>query len=294
MLRHLKQLILTTLFAIFASQASAMFIQPDWLDPTALGVGANRYAYSFNDPVNLSDPSGNATKSDSAHMSQDSYFGDDDDKAGAHLPDHISRLSSDERNELYPDAVWDDQKTGFRAMAYRNTKTREIPIAFAGTRNGTDWGNNVQQSLMGESPQYSQACDLAGIVSAATPNRQSALSFTGHSLGGGLATEAANSLSTSIRSINHHSDVKTFSAAGIRTTISEIPGNIWNGMIGRKMRMQNNAVIGNPLSTLNAISPRMGTFWSTDYYAPNSFKSRFYTIYREAWKWRVLKLESSL
>lgn len=59
MLRNLKQLILTTLFALFASQASAMFIQPDWLDPTEPGVGTNRYAYSGNDPVNRLDPNGN-------------------------------------------------------------------------------------------------------------------------------------------------------------------------------------------------------------------------------------------
>jgi hypothetical protein len=36
-----------------------MFIQPDWFEVTEFGVGTNRYAYSFNDPVNLRDPSGN-------------------------------------------------------------------------------------------------------------------------------------------------------------------------------------------------------------------------------------------
>ena len=34
------------------------FIQPDWWEVTKAGVGTNRYAYSFNDPVNLSDPNG--------------------------------------------------------------------------------------------------------------------------------------------------------------------------------------------------------------------------------------------
>lgn len=36
-----------------------MFIQPDWFDPTQPGVGTNRYAYSFNDPINNMDPNGN-------------------------------------------------------------------------------------------------------------------------------------------------------------------------------------------------------------------------------------------
>ena len=36
-----------------------LFTSPDWLDPPIPGVGTNRYAYSANDPVNLSDPNGN-------------------------------------------------------------------------------------------------------------------------------------------------------------------------------------------------------------------------------------------
>lgn len=36
-----------------------MFLQPDWFEVTMAGVGTNRYAYSFNDPVNLKDPNGN-------------------------------------------------------------------------------------------------------------------------------------------------------------------------------------------------------------------------------------------
>jgi len=34
------------------------FLQPDWWEVRKKGVGTNRYAYSFNDPVNLSDPNG--------------------------------------------------------------------------------------------------------------------------------------------------------------------------------------------------------------------------------------------
>ena len=61
MFRVLQKFVLTMLLTVFASQASAMFIQADWFDPTEPGVGTNRYSYSHNDPINLSDPSGNST-----------------------------------------------------------------------------------------------------------------------------------------------------------------------------------------------------------------------------------------
>lgn len=38
-----------------------MFLQPDWWEVTKPGVGTNRYAYSFGDPVNKMDPGGNAS-----------------------------------------------------------------------------------------------------------------------------------------------------------------------------------------------------------------------------------------
>ena len=59
MLRILQRFILMMLLTSFASQASALFIQADWWDPTEPGVGTNRYAYSSNDPVNRLDPNGN-------------------------------------------------------------------------------------------------------------------------------------------------------------------------------------------------------------------------------------------
>jgi RHS repeat-associated protein len=38
----------------------SLFLQPDWFEVTKAGVGTNRFSYSFNDPVNLSDPNGNS------------------------------------------------------------------------------------------------------------------------------------------------------------------------------------------------------------------------------------------
>jgi len=61
MLRILQKLILAiSVCSIIATPSQAMFIQPDWLDPTEPGVGTNRYSYSHNDPVNRRDPSGNS------------------------------------------------------------------------------------------------------------------------------------------------------------------------------------------------------------------------------------------
>jgi filamentous hemagglutinin len=61
MFGFLQKVLLATLLAAFASQAEAMFIQADWLDPTEPGVGTNRYAYSHNDPTNQIDTNGNST-----------------------------------------------------------------------------------------------------------------------------------------------------------------------------------------------------------------------------------------
>jgi RHS repeat-associated protein len=46
------------LHARYYDPAIGRFVSPDWWDPNKPGVGTNRYAYSDNDPVNKSDPSG--------------------------------------------------------------------------------------------------------------------------------------------------------------------------------------------------------------------------------------------
>jgi len=56
--RHDVETGLTYLNARYYDPELARFIQPDWWDPADPAVGTNRYAYSLNDPINKSDPSG--------------------------------------------------------------------------------------------------------------------------------------------------------------------------------------------------------------------------------------------
>ncbi|NOX73210.1 MAG: RHS repeat-associated core domain-containing protein [Alphaproteobacteria bacterium] len=51
------------------------FIQLDWFKVTEPGVGTNRYAYSANDPVNLSDPGGNSWLGDAIASFQAAWEG---------------------------------------------------------------------------------------------------------------------------------------------------------------------------------------------------------------------------
>ncbi|MCZ4271240.1 RHS repeat-associated core domain-containing protein [Maritalea porphyrae] len=66
--RHDVETGLTYLNARYYDPELARFIQPDWWNPADPAVGTNRYAYSLNDPVNKSDPSG--------HFCQGEGFGD--------------------------------------------------------------------------------------------------------------------------------------------------------------------------------------------------------------------------
>ncbi len=86
--------------------------------------------------------------------------------------------------------VQDDQKTGFRAVALKSTdpNDKRVIVAYAGTRDGKDWKNNIQQGLGLPSKQYSQAVDFAKKWKAAEGNN---VILTGHSLGGGLASYAS-------------------------------------------------------------------------------------------------------
>ena len=80
---------------------------------------------------------------------------------------------------------------GFDALLYHDAATGRYTVAFRGTDGeGDDWGGtNLAQGRGRQTRQYDLAYELAGLVDQALPGAD--LYFTGHSLGGGLATFAA-------------------------------------------------------------------------------------------------------
>ena len=82
---------------------------------------------------------------------------------------------------------WGD---GFYAKAYE--KDNEIVIAFRGTDDLEDWTTSNIASFLGEaSEQYLHAFAFVKAVQAYAGAAKSIVGYTGHSLGGGLATEMA-------------------------------------------------------------------------------------------------------
>ena len=87
--------------------------------------------------------------------------------------------------------ILDDSNAGFSAGAYRNGN--DIVIAYKGSDNlqadvngGLDWSTNLLSFLGAGSPQVVSAALFYEAVKAANPGAN--ITFTGHSLGGGMAS----------------------------------------------------------------------------------------------------------
>lgn len=110
------------------------------------------------------------------------------------------------------------EPSNFRAAVFVNETTGERLVAFKGTTmtSGEDWKNNAQQGLGQDSDYYTRAQLIANRV-ATSPQADNAR-YTGHSLGGGLASAAARSSGR---------PATTFNAAGLH------PDTVKNGMSGQ-------------------------------------------------------------
>lgn len=104
--------------------------------------------------------------------------------------------------------------SNFRAGVFQDAQGKTV-VAFKGTdfTSLEDWENNFSQGVSGNADYYTRAQDIAFRMqqSGADP------SFTGHSLGGGLASAAARRIGA---------NASTFNAAGLNagTVVNRMPG----------------------------------------------------------------------
>lgn len=107
--------------------------------------------------------------------------------------------------ELGIDPALLTEDNGMQAEIYQ-TPDGGYVVAYRGSDEGMDWVTNGRQGLGFEDPQYEQAMQLASAVHEASGGD---VTFTGHSLGGGLAAAAA--MATGQPAV-------TFDAAGVSYT----------------------------------------------------------------------------
>ena len=119
-----------------------------------------------------------------------------------------------------PSARISHEKSGFRAGLFVNERTGDHVMVFGGTDvfSWADWRTNIAQAFGFRTDQYDLAMDYGKSVSKALGGN---LRFAGHSLGGGLASAAANVTGRS---------ATTFNAAGLHSnTVSRYVGSSSTG-----------------------------------------------------------------
>ena len=160
-------------------------------------------------------------------------------------PPDWMQLSAPSRRHQLPeglkDAKFEDCNTGFRAMLYQSRDAQEIVVVYRGVRRSNiirDSQTCLSQGLGFGAAAYQQAIKLAKVVAEVYGDK---VTFTGHSMGGGLAAAAA---------IVANRPAVTFNSAGVHSATLEEFGLDDVTINERLEAIENYYVPGEWLSTL--------------------------------------------
>lgn len=134
---------------------------------------------------------------EAARISQAVYKNTNDERRAALGPGSAGTVVKDwtELNEnLFPEGRAASEKlakeAGFQAGIFETDDT--VYVAFRGTDELRDWEANLKRGMGVETSQHLLACQVARQAKRRYANSGKKIVFTGHSLGGGLATRAAD------------------------------------------------------------------------------------------------------
>ena len=122
----------------------------------------------------------------------------------------VADASDLQRLGLTPEMLEQPGETAFRARVYVSGEPghEQYTVAFRGSQEGGDWLANAQQALGRESIHYANALEIGRKLARSDAD----VVMVGHSLGGGLAADAAIAAGT---------PATTFNAAGLHQTTIE-------------------------------------------------------------------------
>lgn len=119
---------------------------------------------------------------------KDKYYENTTGKIG------VSILMKKYVGEWIVDKIFTNEDTGFYAVAFKNSSTEQIVLAFRGTNDFSELGADAQNDLIfgilnKKAPQMEDA--ISATKDYINDNSIYSISTTGHSLGGGLALEVS-------------------------------------------------------------------------------------------------------
>ncbi len=195
-----------------------------------------------------------AQLSEHAYTADDSVAGDVPKPfqlLDSRTPEGLARLAKLglDKDDLSP------RNCTMRAEVFQDPRTNAYVVAFRGTQTVQDWLADARQGTGLETEHYNQAKILAKKISLATGD----VSFTGHSLGGGLASAASVVTGKSADTFNaaglNHATVAEYEDNAAKVAAYYVPGDPLSGVQDNRQK-----IFGAATGLIAGINPALGGF----------------------------------